>query len=53
MSRIISLEDEYENAFSEAKKALSAGGVIIYPTDTVYGIGGDARKKEVVNHPWI
>ena len=48
MSKIISLEDEYENAFSEAKKALSAGGVIIYPTDTVYGIGGDARKKEVV-----
>ena len=45
---VISLEDEYDRAFSEAKRILSSGGVIIYPTDTVYGIGGDARKKEVV-----
>ena len=45
---VISLEDEYEKAFSETKEILASGGVIIYPTDTVYGIGGDARKKEVV-----
>ena len=42
------LDTEYETAFSEAKKVLGNGGVIIYPTDTLYGIGGDARKKEVV-----
>ena len=48
MTQIISLEKEYDKAFAEAKKVLFAGGVVIYPTDTVYGIGGDARKKEVV-----
>ena len=48
MSEIISLEKEYNKAFARAKEVLSSGGVIIYPTDTVYGIGGDARKPEVV-----
>lgn len=48
MSEIISLEKEYNRAFSEAKKVLSSGGVLVYPTDTVYGIGGDAGNPEVV-----
>lgn len=48
MTETISLEDDYEKAFEEAKEVLASGGVIIYPTDTVYGIGGDARKKGVV-----
>jgi len=36
----------------ELKKALAvlhAGGTILYPTDTVWGIGCDARNKEAVN----
>lgn len=45
--KIISL-DEYELAFKRAKEVLSSGGVIVYPTDTLYGIGGDARNPEVV-----
>ena len=48
MTRVLSLETDYERAFEEAKKVLASGGILIYPTDTVYGIGGDARKKEVV-----
>jgi len=48
MTEIISLEKEYDRAFARAKEVLSSGGVIIYPTDTVYGIGGDARNPEVV-----
>jgi L-threonylcarbamoyladenylate synthase len=47
MGEIISLEKEYERAFERAKEVLSSGGVIVYPTDTVYGIGGDGRKKDV------
>ncbi len=27
---------------------LRSGGVAIFPTDTVYGIGGDGRRKEVI-----
>ena len=48
MTKVISLEKEYDLAFSEAAAVLRKGGVLIYPTDTVYGIGGDARDPEVV-----
>ena len=48
MTEIISIEMDYEKAFARAKEVLSSGGVIVYPTDTVYGIGGDARNSEVV-----
>lgn len=47
MSRIISLK-EWDKAFEKAKQALLKGEVIIYPTDTVYGIGCDALNKEAV-----
>jgi len=30
-----------------AARALKAGGVAIFPTETVYGIGGDAAREEV------
>jgi len=32
----------------QSKKAIENKGIIIYPTDTVYGIGGDATDIEVV-----
>ena len=32
------------NAISVAAEAVRAGGIIIYPTDTLYGIGVDARS---------
>ncbi|QJD85317.1 L-threonylcarbamoyladenylate synthase [Cohnella herbarum] len=32
----------------EAAAALAAGGVIAFPTETVYGLGGDARSTEAV-----
>ncbi|MBN2121795.1 threonylcarbamoyl-AMP synthase [Candidatus Micrarchaeota archaeon] len=47
MGETISLENEYERAFARAKEVLESGGVIVYPTDTVYGIGGDGRRGEV------
>ncbi|MBM4370568.1 MAG: Sua5/YciO/YrdC/YwlC family protein [Deltaproteobacteria bacterium] len=31
-----------------AGDALARGGVAIYPTDTLYGLGGDATREEVV-----
>lgn len=48
MTEVVSLEKEYDHAFKRAKEVLSSGGVIVYPTDTVYGIGGDARDASVV-----
>lgn len=32
----------------EAVRVLKAGGIILYPTDTVWGIGCDARNKDAV-----
>ncbi|MGB3949046.1 MAG: L-threonylcarbamoyladenylate synthase [Bacteroidia bacterium] len=38
------MEEEIKNALEVLKK----GGTILYPTDTVWGIGCDARNKEAV-----
>jgi L-threonylcarbamoyladenylate synthase len=39
---------ESREAIEEAVRVVSKGGVIIYPTDTVYGIGCDATNKDAV-----
>jgi L-threonylcarbamoyladenylate synthase len=38
------MKDEIENALAVLKK----GGIILYPTDTVWGIGCDATKPDAV-----
>ncbi len=48
MSRILKLSENYEEAVELALKTLRRGGLIVYPTDTAYGLGGDATSKEVV-----
>jgi len=39
------MDEEIKNALA----VLHKGGTILYPTDTVWGIGCDARNKEAVN----
>jgi len=39
------MEEELKNTLEVLRK----GGTILYPTDTVWGIGCDARNKEAVN----
>lgn len=41
-------EDDYESAVDVAHAMLHAGGLVVYPTDTVYGIGADATSAEAV-----
>ncbi len=41
-------QTSFDEAVKKAVKILSLGGVIIYPTDTVYGIGADAFNEEAV-----
>ncbi|MEM2949105.1 MAG: Sua5/YciO/YrdC/YwlC family protein, partial [Candidatus Bilamarchaeaceae archaeon] len=49
MVKIIKLEKgNISTVLEEAKKVINNRGVIIYPTDTVYGIGGDATDPAVV-----
>jgi L-threonylcarbamoyladenylate synthase len=33
---------------THASEVLQAGGVVVYPTDTVYGLGADATNREAV-----
>lgn len=39
---------DVKTVIDEAVKVLKAGGVILYPTDTVWGIGCDATNAEAV-----
>ncbi len=41
-------EQELREAVKRAARVLSAGGLVIYPTDTVYGIGADASNEAAV-----
>ena len=41
-------KDEIEKVLQETLDVLRKGGVILYPTDTVWGIGCDATNPEAV-----
>jgi L-threonylcarbamoyladenylate synthase len=41
--------DELKIAVAKATEVLKSGGVIIYPTDTLYGLGADAFSNEAVD----
>lgn len=45
---ILKLEGGLQQAVSRARDELDADGVILYPTDTVYGLGADAFSDEAV-----
>lgn len=40
--------EEFKKALREAEEVLAKGGVILYPTDTVWGLGCDATNSEAV-----
>ena len=47
MALTIPLSD-HDTAFEAALAAIFAGGIVLYPTDTLYGIGCDATNAESV-----
>jgi L-threonylcarbamoyladenylate synthase len=48
MSKVINLnrEIDYSNAISDSLEVLKKGGLLIYPTDTIYGIGSDIYNED-------
>ncbi|TFE28953.1 L-threonylcarbamoyladenylate synthase [Cohnella luojiensis] len=40
--------EQTRSGIIEAAAVLAAGGIIAFPTETVYGLGGDARSTEAV-----
>lgn len=43
---ITCMEDEDKSCLKEAGEVLKAGGLVAFPTETVYGLGGDALNPE-------
>ena len=37
-----------DNALDHASKVILSGGIIVYPTDTVYGFGVDATNSKAI-----
>ncbi len=49
MTRIIKVDkDNLEEAVSEASKTIRRGGLVAFPTETVYGLGADAYNVDAV-----
>jgi len=46
--QIILNEKNYPQIIEKSVKALKRGGIVVYPSDTVYGIAVDATSKEAV-----
>ena len=43
-----SIDELDENIIDEAIQVLSDGGVVLYPTDTVYGLGANIFNNDAV-----
>lgn len=41
-----SLSESYDDAMKQAGNIIKSGGLVAFPTETVYGLGGDALNKE-------
>ncbi|BBM82626.1 L-threonylcarbamoyladenylate synthase [Candidatus Uabimicrobium amorphum] len=46
---IIKLQDNYEEVVAKAVATLKAGNIVIYPTETCYGVGVDATNQQAVD----
>lgn len=49
MKRIQLTKNNHQEVITTAIEVLKAGGLIIYPTETCYGIGADATNQEAVD----
>lgn len=45
-TKVIKIEEADEEALREAGQVLKSGGLVAFPTETVYGLGGDALNRD-------
>lgn len=45
-TKIVKIDEADDEALREAGQVLQRGGLVAFPTETVYGLGGDALNKE-------
>ncbi|MEO5561812.1 MAG: L-threonylcarbamoyladenylate synthase [Chitinophagaceae bacterium] len=48
MRPVNQMKEEFDNDVEECLKVLKAGGLILYPTDTIWGIGCDPTNEKAV-----
>ncbi|TXT53981.1 MAG: hypothetical protein BAJATHORv1_100066 [Candidatus Thorarchaeota archaeon] len=46
---IVATDDNYDDAIDRGVEVLKEGGIIVYPTDTSYGIACDPRNEEAIS----
>lgn len=49
MQRIVLTKTNLKEAITSATKVLTEGGIVIFPTETCYGVGVDATNQEAVD----
>ncbi|MDQ3098533.1 MAG: L-threonylcarbamoyladenylate synthase [bacterium] len=49
MNSVLLKENNTEEVIAQAVSVLKSGGIVIYPTETIYGMGVDATNQEAVN----
>ncbi|MBS6511820.1 MAG: Sua5/YciO/YrdC/YwlC family protein, partial [Clostridiales bacterium] len=47
-TKVFDLRQEYEQGLDAAAQEIARGGLVIFPTETVYGIGADAQNVQAV-----
>ncbi|MGE5352429.1 MAG: L-threonylcarbamoyladenylate synthase [Acidobacteriota bacterium] len=47
--KFISIDDDISSAVKAASEIFRSNGVFAYPTDTIYGLGGNPFSREAVN----
>ena len=53
MTEIYDLKTQYKQAINKAAEVISSGGIVAFPTETVYGLGALATDKDAVNKIFI
>lgn len=54
MSKIYNFKKNIKNdELEDIKNIINEGGLVVFPTETVYGIGADAKNKEAVNKIFV
>ena len=49
-TKVSSVTENNAKAYKEAAKILKNGGLVAFPTETVYGLGGNALDEEAAKH---
>lgn len=53
MERIVIAEKNFSDTISRAEAIIRSGGVVAVPTDTVYGLVGDATDKDAIKKIFV